>query len=78
MPNYQLIENQLLGAKTLSYACQTVLSLVFFLGSTKEIETNYVFLQQTSSNKVPTGTILMVSLLNFLFFADTTLVHQIS
>lgn len=49
MPNYQLIENQLLGAKTLS--------LVFFLGLTKEVETNYVFLQQTSSNKVPTGTI---------------------
>lgn len=44
MPNYQLIENQLLGAKTLSYACQTVLSLVFFLGLTKETETNYVFL----------------------------------
>lgn len=55
-----------------------MLPLVFFLGSTKEIETNYVFLQQTSSNKVPTGRILMVSLLNFQFCADATLVHQIS
>lgn len=37
-------------SKILIYACQTLLSLQFFIESTKEMGTNYVFLQQAATN----------------------------
>ena len=49
----QLFEKHLTGAKILSYACQTVLSLAFFIDATKEMGTNYQSLQLAVFIKVP-------------------------
>jgi len=48
----------LVGAEKLSHACQTVLSLAFFVDATKEMGTSYVSLKQAASNKYNLGLVL--------------------
>lgn len=50
----------------------------FFVDSPKEIETKYVFLQQTVYHKVPKGRIYFASLSRWLLCVDTTLVNLLN